>query len=573
MKHSVFAVWMGVVCLLVAASPLVAEATVLVKIDNVRPEELHIAGFVLDQDQTVSIDAIGFRDGSQSYDARLSSAWILNADTREEIWSLEDAESDRRSRDLREYKDEVKLEKGRYEVYYATFPFGTYEGDFISWFKGRSWGFDYDDFDDASDDFEIVIEGNGKSLSERDVEAYHKTLVKGAIVSRTQLEKNHYETIGLKLDRDMDLQIYAIGELTKDGNYDCSWIIDTNTREKVWELTYWDTERAGGAKKNRLFMDTVTLPKGDYALFVATDDSHDSGRWNSAPPSDPYFWGVTIQAADPSAARYAKVTEYDDLPEKSVIVQLTRLDDSDFQQAGFSLSRDMKVRVYAIGEGGRREMYDYSRIVNADTREVVWEMEARDTEHAGGAEKNRVIDEVIELPKGNYYVYAVSDDSHSYRDWNASPPHDQAHWGITVLSVDGNMRNVSSYDEKQDKRVLVSLIGIGDNAYERERFELKKSSDVTVYALGEGSRGRMYDYAWIENDDTGDVVWEMRYRKTDHAGGAKKNRVYDHKIHLDAGKYVVFYESDGSHSFGHWNASPPADAFNWGITVRLADAQ
>lgn len=573
MKRSVFAYGLGVICLLAGALPLDAKETVLVKIDRIRPQELLVAGFVLDHDGEVAIDAVGFRDGSKTYDARLSSAWIINADTREEVWALEDADSDRRSRDLREYKDKVDLKKGRYEVYYATFPFGTYDGDFMSWLGGRGWGFDYDDFEDASSDFEIVIRGEGKALSEKDVMAYQKTLTKGAIVSFTALARNQYETVGLTLDRDMDLQIYAVGELTKDGNFDCSWIIDTSTREKVWEFNYWDSERAGGAKKNRVFKETVHLPKGEYALFVATDDSHDYGKWNSAPPSDPYFWGVTIQAADPSAKRYAKVSEYNDVPQKGIIVQLTKLGDSDFERAGFSLSRDTKVRVYAIGEGGRREMYDYSRIINADTREIVWEMEARDTEHAGGAEKNRMFDGMVDLPKGNYLVYAVSDDSHSYHDWNASPPHDQASWGITILAADGNTSNVSSYDETQDKRVLVSLIGIGDNAYERERFELKKASDVNVYALGEGSRGRMYDYAWIENAATGDVVWEMSYRKTDHAGGAKKNRVADARIRLDAGEYIVFYESDSSHSFVRWNASPPADGFNWGITIKLAEAK
>jgi hypothetical protein len=68
----------------------------------------------------------------------------------------------------------------------------------------------------------------------------------------------------------------------------------------------------------------------------------------------------------------------------------------------------------------------------------------------------------------------------------------------------------------------------------------------------------------------GRVVWEMTYRMTDHAGGANKNRVFNDTIALEAGEYTVHYESDGSHSFGHWNASPPDDAVNWGVTVTLA---
>ncbi|MCK4754842.1 MAG: hypothetical protein KAS58_06385, partial [Calditrichia bacterium] len=91
--------------------------------------------------------------------------------------------------------------------------------------------------------------------------------------------------------------------------------------------------------------------------------------------------------------------------------------------------------------------------------------------------------------------------------------------------------------------------------------------DVRIYALGEGDRDEMYDYAWIEDYNTDRTVWKMRYRDTRKAGGASKNRLFDGTIRLKRGTYVVYYVSDDSHSYSEWNKDPPRDRTSWGITI------
>ena len=59
----------------------------------------------------------------------------------------------------------------------------------------------------------------------------------------------------------------------------------------------------------------------------------------------------------------------------------------------------------------------------------------------------------------------------------------------------------------------------------------------------------------------GNVVWRMTYSDTDHAGGARENRVFDRILRIPAGEYRVVYQSDGSHSFGDCNMSPPDDRY------------
>jgi hypothetical protein len=78
----------------------------------------------------------------------------------------------------------------------------------------------------------------------------------------------------------------------------------------------------------------------------------------------------------------------------------------------------------------------------------------------------------------------------------------------------------------------------------------------------------MYDYGWIENE-RGRIIWELTPRKTEHAGGARKNRMFNDTILLAAGTYKVYYKTDDSHSYNRWNSSPPDHPEMYGITILL----
>ena len=120
--------------------------------------------------------------------------------------------------------------------------------------------------------------------------------------------------------------------------------------------------------------------------------------------------------------------------------------------------------------------------------------------------------------------------------------------------------------ELAGKAAIARISEVADEQDKAVEFTLARETGVRVFAQGEGTGGRMFDYGWIENAETGKAVWEMKAAETAHAGGAEKNRKFDATVSLPAGRYRLRYKSDDSHSFDDWNSPPPEINF-WGIAL------
>ena len=573
-----------------AATPVLdnAGAAPFVEVDGLELGRLVAIGFELPRDASVHVDAVGIRPpGSRELSA---SAWILDAATRAPVWVMERRNTERADDDrmLRRADENIDLKQGRYELYAFAAPRWS-SRDVFSW-GGKGWRnwFGDDDSDSYSysdrgsrsvrralDQCYVKLTSDG--LSKADIHAFEPTGdIEGALMRYNRLGDGEHIRAAFRLRSAMDLQVYALIELPEDWDHgaDHGWITNAKTQERAWSMTHRNTEHAGGAEKNRRFRDTVHLDAGEYLLTFGTDDSHSYEEFNASPPYDPMNWGITISAAKP---RDAKNFEVIDVPERAqALVDLTRARDYDFTEQPFRLKKDAEIAIQAIGEysDGDREFVDYGWIQKAGSSEIVWEMTRRNTEHAGGANKNRMFEGRVALPAGDYVAFFVTDDSHSYRHWNSEAPFDPEGWGMAIYAGAGmkasDLELVEKTDVAADPNVLVSIVRVGDDRRLSERFTLDQETRVHVYALGEGLDRAMYDFAYIENVDSGDVIWEMTWRNSRHAGGARKNRMFDGEVVLAPGTYEVFYETDDSHSFQDWNARRPRDPQHWGITVTLS---
>ena len=563
-------------------------------------EEVKGIGFSLDKETTVHINAIG--GGSKNSwkevwgdkhreDDMFAAGWIINADTRELVWEMTMRNTSGKE-DERSCDENVKLQPGSYEVYYEAYGYvsssafgynsinidrrnGKSSSDrfvekFLSWFGEDDYRSMYNNFmDRAKDKWGIML--SNTSGDESGIHVFNAPKKNSNIVfAATGVGDGSFVRKKLTVSKDVIAHLYAIGEgRGRDEVFDYGWITNTDTRERVWEMKHNNTDYGGGASKNIVFNGDVRLSKGTYELNFVTDDSHSREDWNSKPPFDPFNYGVTLSVKNESEKSAIGISDYN-FEKNNIIVQLTRARDEDYLESGFTLKSETKLHIYAIGEADHDNgLADYGWITNAKTRERVWQMELRNTTHAGGAKKNRLADEFITLPKGDYIVYYQTDDSHAYNDWNDDKPYDAESYGITIMGVGDSFtsNSVSKYVESETENALVQLIRVRSDRHMRQKFTIDKAMKVRVYSIGEGVGNEMADYAWIENANNGDVVWEMTYRTTTNAGGAKKNRLFDKSVFLEKGEYEVHYQTDGSHAFNDWNDDPPEDRTHWGVTI------
>ncbi|MGH7606251.1 MAG: hypothetical protein ACREME_02845, partial [Gemmatimonadales bacterium] len=283
----------------------------LVTISDLSPQEHRVVGFVLSRPEVLIIHAVGAEprpwrerreedSGSWRDDEWTTwpaAAWILDARTREVIWDLRAADTRRDRNGVRRFSGTVRLPAGVYEAHYGSFPaeWSWHEGDPVSLLRGfirsRSRG---DRFtgpyidDDSYKQFTLTIDGGGRA-STAAMDSARRTFAASAIAT-LRPARSATARGGFELTRPAAVEVYAIGEFSRDGAFDYAWIVNADTRQRVWEMTRETTDPAGGAQKNRLARETLRLPAGRYAAYFVNDDSHDPEEWNAMPAFDPAFW-------------------------------------------------------------------------------------------------------------------------------------------------------------------------------------------------------------------------------------------------------------------------------------------
>jgi hypothetical protein len=423
------------------------------------------------------------------------------------------------------------------------------------------------------------------------------------IVSLKGFEAVEVRSQGFTLTRPTKVHVYAKGgglrhfrhRSSDNPFYASGWILNAATREVVWQMDGSNTKRDWEYRVADQYLD---LSAGSYEAYFA---NHGFGQgllfaqWNRnidrrhlqpREAARPKGFLAAFGVDEDSLLRHwreqvgnfgmeiylpggnpAEVPTFEaPLRWQHVAISLPAATDSGHWAQAFHLKKPATLHVYAVGEGSGRRMHDYGWIVDARSRARVWEMTMDKSQFAGGARKNRRQVETVQLPAGDYEATFITDDSHSPADWNAAPPCDPGMYGLTVSLASEAETAAFSLAKPLVWTALAEVVRVGDQQDRSAPLVLASAQSVRVYAIGEGSGDDMADEAWIE-DASGKRVWTMERSRTQHAGGAPKNRQADEVVHLPKGSYTLRFRTDDSHAYGHWNADAPWDAEHYGLTV------
>lgn len=433
------------------------------------------------------------------------------------------------------------------------------------------------------------------------------------IVSLKDYVSAEIRSQGFTLPQATKVHVYARGggvEARNHGNdhgqmFAYGWILNATTREVVWQMTLSNSRRDSAFRIADQYLD---LPKGSYEAYFGNHGfarnvlfSHwntnidrrempaDTARHSNEPRGFLSLFGADRESRFRiwkeraknfgmelyvPASEAAQVQPFPaPLRWKNIVASTPTLGDKGRWEQAFDVKRPVALHIYAMGEGARGErLHDYGWILDARSRKRIWEMSADKAQYAGGSGKNLRQVETIQLPAGHYVASYITDDSHSPADWNTAPPCDPLLYGLTLaVPSDADRTAVALTGSKPTGPVLAELVRVRDDQDLHASFTLKAAQAIHIYALGEGTQRGMADYAWIE-DAKGKKVWTMEFPDSNHAGGAKKNRLADTRINLPKGTYSLHFHSDDSHAYGDWNSEEPMDPERYGVTLfGLAD--
>ena len=346
------------------------------------------------------------------------------------------------------------------------------------------------------------------------------------------------------------------------------WIVDEGHHSVVWSMQE-STHLVQKGRNLARVEERIQLKPGTYSIYYATyGNTQRGGKYDQYQEYDDAWkrasdeWYLVVDLDEGKSADVKIVRERSNaniaarLADERIIWNSGRLGSRQHEEAILEVLDDVRVHITAVGELVDSK-YDYSRIENIDSGEVVWEMNESNTVYAGGVASNKLYNDEVRLERGMYRFVSQTDESHSFDDWDGNPPFFPRLWGATLSVKNGDTSSIRLFDPWSIGHPSAAIMPVESKELISKEFTLRSPQRMIVFGLGEMSEDDRLDYGWIEatnrnrfreigewdedrTPDDDNTVWEMRYENSSHAGGDLSNRQVISFVDLPAGSYRLF---------------------------------
>jgi len=190
----------------------------------------------------------------------------------------------------------------------------------------------------------------------------------------------------------------------------------------------------------------------------------------------------------------------------------------------FKITKPRNYLVISTGEGSvqRPTLADHGWIADAKGTEIWSGTKGVDSYYLGGAQKNRVIIDMLQINPGNYTLRYKSDESHSFNTWNQDAPTFVNMWGIQVFELNNpaEIKKIQSLLDQAKNQQLVEgtnirsvhvskngIVWIGTDSKGLNRYDPQKKT-LTIYKRDLKNENSLSDNSvqFIHEDSDG-ILW------------------------------------------------------------------
>ena len=146
------------------------------------------------------------------------------------------------------------------------------------------------------------------------------------------------------------------------------------------------------------------------------------------------------------------------------------------------------------------------------------------------------------------------------------------HWKLILRIIDGKEHAITVVSQDQiaaTDRLIWSSGPFRNRSEEKYLFQVNEPTRLNIYGVGEFSGDEALDHGWIEEAQTGRVIWEMTPQNTQPAGGALINKYRFDQVSFEPGVYRAQYRTNEQHASGSWMSNPPFDPAGWGLAISV----